>query len=88
MVLYVYPGNRAGQIKALESHVTTIESRTPETSMDAVQRTARIAGVWFVLTFVFSIPAVLLYDPVLNDANYILGAGADTQVRLGALLRF
>ncbi|TDC19842.1 DUF4386 domain-containing protein [Actinomadura bangladeshensis] len=60
----------------------------PATSVevDAVQRTARIAGVWFILTFVFSIPAVLLYDPVLNDANYILGAGADAQVRAGALL--
>ncbi|MFF5263973.1 DUF4386 domain-containing protein [Actinomadura viridis] len=64
----------------------TIRSRTPETSSDAVQRTARIAGVWFILTFVLSIPAVLLYDPVLNDPNYISGAGADTQVRLGALL--
>ncbi|MGC4952331.1 DUF4386 domain-containing protein [Actinomadura citrea] len=54
--------------------------------MEAAQRRARIAGVWFVLTFVFSIPAVLLYDPVLNDANYIVGAGADAQVRIGALL--
>ncbi|GAA4372997.1 hypothetical protein GCM10023088_27310 [Actinomadura verrucosospora] len=54
--------------------------------MDAVQRRARIAGVWFILTFVLSIPAVLLYDPVLNDADYIVGAGADTQVRVGALL--
>ncbi|QKW40633.1 DUF4386 domain-containing protein [Actinomadura sp. NAK00032] len=58
----------------------------PETPVDAVQRTARIAGVWFVLTFVFSIPAVLLYDPVLNDADYILGGGADGRVQLGALL--
>ncbi|MFA1549738.1 DUF4386 domain-containing protein [Actinomadura chokoriensis] len=66
--------------------MNTIEPRMPETSADAVQRTARIAGVWFILTFVLSIPAVLLYDPVLNDANYIVGAGADTQVRMGALL--
>jgi hypothetical protein len=86
VILYDCPGNRAGPIQALESRVDTIRSRTPETSADAVQRTARIAGVWFILTFVFSIPAALLYDPVLNDANYILGAGADTQVRLGALL--
>lgn len=63
-----------------------IDPRMPGTSRDAAQRTARIAGVWFILTFAFSIPAVLLYDPVLNDADYILGAGADTQVRLGALL--
>jgi len=57
--------------------------RTP---LDAAQRTARIAGVWFVLTFVFSIPALLLYDPVLNDVNYVLGAGADARVQFGALL--
>ncbi|MFB4309530.1 DUF4386 domain-containing protein [Actinomadura sp. GTD37] len=66
--------------------MNTTRSRMPENSADAVQRTARIAGAWFILTFVFSIPAVLLYDPVLNDANYILGAGEDAQVRIGALL--
>ncbi|WP_242910989.1 DUF4386 domain-containing protein [Actinomadura terrae] len=66
--------------------MNTTESPTPHAPADAAQRTARIAGVWFILTFVFSIPAVVLYDPVLNDANYILGSGADTQVRLGALL--
>jgi Domain of unknown function (DUF4386) len=32
-----------------------------------------------------SIAALLLYDPVLNDADYILGDGADTRVQLGAL---
>ena len=50
------------------------------------RRTARIAGWWFVITFVASIPALLLYDPVLNDTGYILGAGADTRVQLGAFL--
>ncbi len=40
----------------------------------------------FALTFITSIPALLLFGPVLNDADYILGAGADTRVRLGALL--
>ncbi|WP_242882484.1 DUF4386 domain-containing protein [Actinomadura litoris] len=66
--------------------MNTTGSPTPDAPTAAVQRTARIAGVWFILTFAFSIPAVVLYDPVLNDANYILGSGADTQVRLGALL--
>jgi len=41
--------------------------------------------VLFALTFVTSIAGLLLYDPVLNDADYILGAGADTRVQLGAL---
>jgi hypothetical protein len=27
---------------------------------------------------------LILYDPVLNDADYIVGAGADMRVRLGA----
>lgn len=51
-----------------------------------VRRRARIAGVWFVVTFVASIPAVLLYAPLLNDPNYVLGAGADTRMHLGAFL--
>lgn len=88
VVVYDYPGSRAGPITALGSDVDATESRMAATSeeADAAQRTARIAGVWFILTFVFSIPAVLLYDPVLNDAKYILGTGADAQVRMGALL--
>ena len=51
------------------------------------RRTARIAGWLMASTFLTSIPAALiLYDPVLNDTNYILGAGDDTRVTLGALL--
>jgi hypothetical protein len=50
------------------------------------RRTARIAGVLFLITFVASIPAVILSAPVLHHANYIVGAGADTRVRFGALL--
>jgi uncharacterized protein DUF4386 len=52
----------------------------------ATRRSARIAGVWWLLTFVTSIPALLLYDPLLNDHNYILGAGAETRVEVGAFL--
>jgi hypothetical protein len=47
---------------------------------------ALVAGLWFAGTFVFSIPAGLLYDPVRFDAGYVLGAGADTRIELGALL--
>jgi hypothetical protein len=54
--------------------------------MSPSRRTARIAGLWFIGTFVFSIPAVLLYDPVLNDTDYILESGFDTRISLGALL--
>ena len=38
----------------------------------------------FLITFVTGIPGALLYDPVLNDPDYIVGAGADNSVVLGA----
>lgn len=51
------------------------------------QKIARVFGVLFLITFITSIPAALvLYVPVLNDPNYIVGAGADTRVFWGALL--
>jgi hypothetical protein len=50
------------------------------------RRTALIAGLWFAGTFVFSIPAGLLYEPVLNDADYMLTAGSDTRIEVGAFL--
>jgi len=49
------------------------------------QKRARIFGAWFALTFIFSIPALLLYDPVLNDTGFILGEGSVTRIELGAL---
>ena len=54
--------------------------------MDPVRRTSFYFGLWFLGTFVFSIPAYFLYGPVLNDPDYILGPGADTRIAAGALL--
>ena len=45
-----------------------------------------VTGVLFVITFIASIPALVLYGPVLNNADYIVGAGADTRVLWGAFL--
>lgn len=50
------------------------------------QRTARIMGAWFLGTFVFSIPAFIFYDPLLNHASYVTGSDHDTRVAVGALL--
>jgi hypothetical protein len=62
------------------------EAAAVEQSPQQRQR-ARIAGWFMALTFLTAIPAALiLYDPVLNDTDYILGAGDDTRVTLGALL--
>lgn len=54
--------------------------------MGALQKPGRIAGLWFIGTFVFSIPAALLYEPALNTADYILGEGLDARISLGAFL--
>jgi len=54
--------------------------------MTPLRRTAFLAGLLFIITFVTSIPAVLLYRSVVNHANYIVGPGADTRIALGALL--
>jgi hypothetical protein len=53
--------------------------------MDSTRKTALVAGIFFAFTFIFSIPALLFYDPVLNHVDYIVGAGADTRVAFGAL---
>jgi hypothetical protein len=55
--------------------------------MPAHRQIARITGWLFIITFVTSIPAALfLYTPVLDNARYIVGGGADTRVFWGALL--
>ena len=50
------------------------------------RKTARLVGWLFIGTFVFSIPGFLLYGPLLDHPEYVLGAGHDTQITLGAFL--
>jgi Domain of unknown function (DUF4386) len=51
------------------------------------QKRARVFGVLYLITFVTSIPALALYQPVLDHpVAYVAGAGHDTQVLFGALL--
>ena len=58
-----------------------------ELPMEADQRNARIFGVLFIITFITSIPALALFQPVLDDpAAYIAGGGKDSQIYLGVLL--
>jgi hypothetical protein len=53
--------------------------------MDSLRKTALVAGLLYVITFV-SIPTLVLYGPVLSDPNYIVGPGPDTPVIIGAIL--
>jgi Domain of unknown function (DUF4386) len=52
--------------------------------MSPLRKTALVAGVFYLLTFV-SIPTLFLYGPV-KSANYILGPGPDTNVIVGGML--
>jgi hypothetical protein len=54
--------------------------------MNPIRRTAAVAGALYLVTHVTSIAGLALYTPVLDDADYVLGAGADGQIVLGAFL--
>ncbi len=55
--------------------------------MSLDQKRARIFGVLYLITYVTSIPALWLYEPVLRDpVGYIAGAGHDNRILFGALL--
>ena len=58
--------------------------RQAATTMAWSRKTALVAGVLYLLTFV-SIPTLAIYGPV-KSANYILGAGPDTAAIVGGLL--
>ncbi len=70
---------------------TTVQTPTSSKArrrvpMDSARRTAFMGGAFYLITFASSIPAVFLLAPVLNDPNYIVSSGADTQVTWGAAL--
>lgn len=51
------------------------------------QKRARVFGVLYLITFVTSIPALALFQPVLDDpVGYIASGGQDTRIYFGALL--
>ena len=55
--------------------------------MSLDQKRARVFGVLYLITFVTSIPALLLYEPALRDpVSYIAGGGHDKRILFGALL--
>jgi hypothetical protein len=59
--------------------------RTPA---DPTRNNARAGGIFYLLTFASSIPALLLLGPVLDDPGYIVGAGHDIQVLWACLFDF
>jgi hypothetical protein len=63
---------------------TAATGRVP---MDPLRKTATVAGVLYLVTFIAGIPPrLVLLNPLLDDADYVLGSGADTRVLFGGLL--
>jgi hypothetical protein len=55
--------------------------------MSAQRRISVAFGVLYLITFATSIPALALFQPVLDDPQgYIAGAGQDNRIYLGVLL--
>jgi hypothetical protein len=53
--------------------------------MDSARKTALVAGVFYLITFI-SIPTLALYGPVTNHRNWVLGSGGHTAVLVGGFL--
>jgi len=66
--------------------ITAPAATVPAVRRDATRNHARAAGIFYLLTFVSSIPALILIGPVINDAGYVTSAGQDTRVIWGCLL--
>jgi hypothetical protein len=65
---------------------TAHQTTTIRGPMGTMRKTALVAGVLYLITFISAIPAVFLLDPVLSNPGYIVSAGADTQVVFGTFL--
>lgn len=63
-----------------------ITTRTDMPLMDPTRKAALVAGLFYIGTFVFSIPAIALYHGVLHNPNFVLGAGSDQGVLWGGLI--
>jgi Domain of unknown function (DUF4386) len=64
----------------------TATAHTPEAtrpSPDLMRRTSLAAGILYLVTFV-SIPTLIVFQPVLDGADFVLGAGSDTGVLWGS----
>lgn len=59
---------------------------SPKQPMDATRKATLAAGLFYIGTFVFSIPALGLYDGVVNDPDFVLGAGSDQGVLWGGII--
>ncbi len=70
----------------LKTHADPRATQRRRAQMDTARKAAFFGGLFYLITFASSIPAVFLLGPVLNDSHYIISSGADTQVVWGNVL--
>jgi Domain of unknown function (DUF4386) len=66
----------------------TPQAATRPIAADPTRNNARAGGIFYLITFAASLPALLLLDPILTNPDYIISAGHDTQVLWACLLDF
>ena len=54
--------------------------------MTSIRKTALVAGILSLVTFISSIPAYFLQEPLLLNPDYIVSGGSDSGVILGSFL--
>jgi hypothetical protein len=64
---------------------TTAPRPTAGGGLGPLRRTALLTGVFFLITYVTSIPAKFYFYAPLFEGSYIVGPGADTRLLWGAL---
>src|ERR1700683_3975856 len=64
---------------------TTVRTTANRIPMTSLRKTALVAGVFYLITFI-SIPTLALYGPVKNHRDWILSSGAHTGVLAGGFL--
>ena len=60
-------------------------TRTAKAPMDSDRKASLAAGLFYIGTFLFSIPALGLYGGAIDDPNWVLGVGSDGSVPLAGL---
>jgi hypothetical protein len=66
----------------IQTPATKATKRIP---MDATRKTALVAGIFYLITFI-SIPTLALYGPVRNHRDWILGSSGHTGLLVGGVL--
>ena len=66
----------------------TRPATVPRSTAEPGRMNVRLSGVFYLLTFAASLPALILLGPVLTDPGFILGGGSETGVVWGSFLDF